>query len=131
LELGILESEAARRLGISIVTLSRWECDKVYPTWSQQPGVVAYLGHDPFTNPALGSPKGNETQGVAFLSSKSPANIGQEIVQHCLRMRKTRKQFAEEIGIDPKTIWGWETGRRRPSVALQRRIVECLQIGQS
>lgn len=131
MELGIFQTEAARRLGVSTVTLSRWECDKVYPTWSQQPGVVAYLGHDPFINSALGSPKSNETHGVAFLTSETPANIGQEIVHHCIKTRKTRKQFAKEIGISPKIIWGWETGRHHPSVALQRRIVDRLQIGQS
>jgi hypothetical protein len=69
LELGLRQSEAARRLGISTVTLSRWECDKVYPTWTQQPGVVTYLGPDPFINPVLGSPKSNETKAVAFLTS--------------------------------------------------------------
>ncbi len=56
LELGILQAEAARRLGVNTVTLSRWECDKVCPTWPHQPRVTAYLGYDPFTNPALGSP---------------------------------------------------------------------------
>src|SRR5437879_702492 len=35
LQLGIFQSEAAKRLGVSMVTLSRWECDKVYPTWPQ------------------------------------------------------------------------------------------------
>ncbi len=134
LQLGIHQSEAACRLGISTVTLSRWECDKVYPTWAQQPAVAAYLGYDPFTNPALGRPKSNETQFVAFLSSEAPANIGQEIVRHCIKMRKTRKQFAKEIGINAKTIRGWETGRRHPSVLLQRRIMEflksCAKIGQ-
>ncbi|HEX4121184.1 MAG TPA: helix-turn-helix transcriptional regulator [Verrucomicrobiae bacterium] len=128
MELGIFQSEAACSLVVSTVTLSRWECDKVYPTWAQQPRVVAYLGHDPFSNPALGSPKGNETQFGAFLAPKPPLNIGQEIVRHCIKMRKTRKQFAKELGIDPKTIWGWETGRRRPSVILQRQIEKALEI---
>jgi DNA-binding XRE family transcriptional regulator len=65
--LKIHQAEAARILKVSSVTLSRWECDKVYPTWPHQPSVIAYLGYDPFTNPALGRPKGNETPFVAFL----------------------------------------------------------------
>ncbi len=69
LQLKIRQAEAARILKVSTVTLSRWECDKVYPTWPHQPAAIAYLGYDPFTNPALGRPKGNETQVVAFLSS--------------------------------------------------------------
>lgn len=36
LQLRIHQSEAARMLKVSTVTLSRWECDKVYPTWAQR-----------------------------------------------------------------------------------------------
>ena len=51
LQLKILQSEAARRLQVSTVTLSRWERDTRYPTWPLQPRVVEYLGYDPFNNP--------------------------------------------------------------------------------
>jgi len=128
LELGIFQSEAARMLGISTVTLSRWECDKVYPTWPLQPAVVAFLGYNPFTNPALGSPKGNETKGVAFLLPEVPANIGQAIIRHCVKSRKTRKQFAKELGLSPKTLWNWVTGRRQPSGLLRKRTAAFLNL---
>jgi hypothetical protein len=95
LELGIFQSKASWILGVSTVTLSRWECDKVYPTWPKQPAVTAYLGFNSFTNPALGSPKGNEPHGVAFLSPEAPANIGQAIISHGIKARKTRQQFAK------------------------------------
>ena len=49
LQLKIFQPEAAHRLGVSMVSLSRWECDKVYPTAPHQPQIVAYLGHNPFT----------------------------------------------------------------------------------
>jgi len=110
-----------------MVTLSRWECDKVYPTWPHQRDLISYLGYDTFTDPALGSPKGNEPSGVAFLSSAAPTNIGQEIRKRRLQMRKTRKQFAKELGIDVKTLRNWETNRRRPSALLLRRIVKLFQ----
>ena len=48
LQLKIHQSQAARLLRVSTVTLSRWECDKVFPTAPHQPKIVAYLGHDPF-----------------------------------------------------------------------------------
>jgi len=108
------------------VTLSRWEYDKVYPTWPHQPKLIAYLGFDPFTDPALGSPKGNETYGVAFLSSKAAWNLSHQITRHRLQMKKNRKQFAKELGICPKTIWGWETGRCKPSAPLRARILVLL-----
>jgi transcriptional regulator with XRE-family HTH domain len=127
LELGIFQEEAARRLEVSTVTLSRWECDKVYPTWPQQPAVTTYLGYDPFTNPTLGSPKGNEPKGVAFLSSETPSNIGQAIIRHCIKERKTRQQIAKELGLSPKTVWNWLTGRRQPSALLRKRIEAVLE----
>jgi DNA-binding XRE family transcriptional regulator len=43
LQHGTRQSEAARLLKVSSVTLSRWECDKVYPTWAQQPSIVTYF----------------------------------------------------------------------------------------
>jgi DNA-binding XRE family transcriptional regulator len=50
LQLKIYQPEAARRLGVSMVTLSRWECDKVFPTAPQHAQIVDYLGFNPFPN---------------------------------------------------------------------------------
>jgi hypothetical protein len=74
----------------------------------------------------LGKPKGNETKVVAFLAPGAPEHIGKRIVSHCIKMRKNLKQFAKEIGISPKTIWNWQTGRRQPNPALPKRIVNFL-----
>ena len=54
MQLEIFQSEAARMLGVSTVTLSRWECDKVYPTPEYHQSIITYLGCDPFVN-ILGS----------------------------------------------------------------------------
>lgn len=128
LQLGIHQSEAAIRLGISMVTLSRWECDRAYPAWTQQPAVATYLGYDPFTNPALGRPGGNESQDVAILSSKSPSNLGEMIVQYAIRNRKTRNQVAAELGLSPKTVWNWITCRRQPSKSLRRQVLMLIRL---
>jgi transcriptional regulator with XRE-family HTH domain len=124
LQLKINQSEAARILEVSTVTLSRWECDKVYPTWDQQPRIIAYLGYDPFTDPALGRPLGNETHDVAFLSSTEPLSFGQQIINRRLELKKTGKQCAKELGVSDKTLRGWETGRREPTPELRKRAAE-------
>jgi transcriptional regulator with XRE-family HTH domain len=128
LQLKILQSQAAAKLGVSTVTMSRWEPDAVYPTWHFQPRIAAYLGYHPFTDPALGSPKGNETKFVAFLSSEAAENLGERIVAACIKARKTRKEFARKLGLSPKTVRNWQTGRRRPSSALLRRISKLIDI---
>jgi DNA-binding XRE family transcriptional regulator len=69
LQLGLLQSVAARLLRVSTVTLSKWERDVLYPAWSNQPKVTEYLGYNPFTDSALGRPLGNEHVPVMLLSS--------------------------------------------------------------
>ena len=120
------QDEVAVKLGVSDRTLSLWETDRVYPAWAFQPRLVSYLGFDPFNDPTLGRPKGNETSGVAFLSPDAPATIGQKIKQRRLKLKKTRKQLALEWGISVKTLWGWETERRQPTVHGQQKITKFL-----
>ena len=52
LQLKLFQPEAARRLEVSMVSLSRWECDKVFPTAPYHPKITAYLGYYPFNGSA-------------------------------------------------------------------------------
>jgi DNA-binding XRE family transcriptional regulator len=124
---GIRQSEAALKLGVSDRTLSLWETDRVYPAWAFQPRLTAYLGYDPFTDPTLGSPKRNEPSCVAFLSPNAPVTLGQKIKQHRLKLRKTRGQLASEMGVSPKTLWGWETNRWQPTAKGKKQIEAFLE----
>jgi DNA-binding XRE family transcriptional regulator len=121
--LEIRQSQAAKRLGVSKRTLSLWECDQVYPAWPQQPAVITYLGYDPFTNPELGRPKGNETKFVAFLAPTGPLSLGQQIKKRRMELKKNRTECAEELGVSVKTLWGWETSRCQPCATYSKRIV--------
>lgn len=123
----IKQSEAAQKLGVSDRTLSLWETDRVYPAWAFQPRLIIYLGYNPFTDPTLGRPKGNETQCVAFLSPGTPLTVGQKIKQRRLILKKTRRLLAKEWGISVKTLWGWETGRWQPTAEGQERITKFLK----
>jgi transcriptional regulator with XRE-family HTH domain len=125
---GLRQAEAAAKLGVNVRTLSDWETDRIYPSWNLQPRLTAYLGFDPFTNPALGRPKGNETGGVAFLSSATPMTTGQKIKNHRHTLKKTRKQMASEMGVSVKTLWGWETGRWQPTAEGQALIAKLLTV---
>ena len=124
---GLRQSEAALQLGVSERTLSLWECDRVYPAWAFQPRLASYLGYDPFNDPMLGSPKGNEPSDVAILSPNAPATTGQRINQLRLKLRKTRRQLAAELGISVKTLWGWETDRWQPTAKGQKQIEAFLE----
>jgi transcriptional regulator with XRE-family HTH domain len=119
---GLRQKEAAVKLRVSARTLSLWECDRIYPSWAFQPLLIAYLGYDPFTETGLKNPKGNETSCVAFFPPDAPITTGQKIKQHRLKLRKTRKQFASKLGVSTKTLWSWETGLRKPSIFVEKRI---------
>ena len=66
LQLQIHQSEAAVRLKVSTVTLSRWECDKVYPTWQHHPRLIEYLGYDPFASCGLQDPTATKPRALPF-----------------------------------------------------------------
>ena len=103
-----------------------WEGDKIHPAWNYQPRLIAYLGYDPFTDPMLGRPKGNETIGVAIFPNQGPSSFGLEVRRHRLARRLNRKKCALLLGVSAKTLWGWETGRHEASVQEQQRILEML-----
>jgi transcriptional regulator with XRE-family HTH domain len=123
LELQIHQSEAAVRLKVSTVTLSRWECDKVYPTWEHHPRLIEYLGCDPFVSSGLRDPYGNEPPGVAFLSS---ATLGDRIRSHRLELKLTVKECTKKLNVDVKTLHGWEKQQHQPPPTVQKRIIEFL-----
>ncbi len=131
LDLGKLQSQVADLLGVSKRTLSLWETDQVYPAWAYQPRLVEYLGHDPFTDPALGRPLGNESNGVAFLGLETPLSFGQQVKKHRLGQRKTGNQFAKELRVDAKTLSAWESGRREPIGQLRKRIEDLLRLART
>jgi transcriptional regulator with XRE-family HTH domain len=120
---GMRQKQIAAKLGVSARTLSLWECDRIVPAWAFQPRLIAYLGYDPFTETGRPNAEGNETQGVAFLSQDTPESIGQKIRQFRLKSRKSRKQFASELGVSIKTLWGWETNRWQPSPKCRKLLI--------
>ncbi len=85
LQLKIFQSEAARRLGVSTVTLSRWERDHTYPTWDYHDIITEYLGYDAFALCALRDPHLNETNGVTSLTTGS---LGKQLKNQRLTVQK-------------------------------------------
>jgi transcriptional regulator with XRE-family HTH domain len=50
-ELGLLQREAAERMGVSTDRVVNWENDKTAPVAAQFRPVVAFLGYDPTPEP--------------------------------------------------------------------------------
>ncbi len=123
LRLQIHQPEAAARLKVSTVTLSRWECDKVYPTLEHHPKIIEYLGYNPWVIYGLSDPYSHETPVVASLS---PTAIGNRIRMRRLERKLTVKECARMLKVDAKTLHGWEKHKHLPSPGMQEQIIEFL-----
>lgn len=125
-QLGQKQAEAARILGISTVSLSRWELDKGFPSWGYQQAVIDYLGYDPFKDFGIQDPYGNETGFVAFSSAEGLAPIGLLLHRRRLELKLTVKECARKLGVDPKSVIGWEKGRHEPCRRTRERVKQML-----
>src|ERR1035438_9912792 len=104
LQLHLTQRETAIKLEVTTVTMSTWERDLKYPAWENQPRITAYLGYDPFDDPTLGRPLGNEFNGVAFLIREVPKTSSEMVQKRRLELRKNKGEFAKILGVDPKTL---------------------------
>jgi transcriptional regulator with XRE-family HTH domain len=126
--LGLRQEESAVKLNVSCKALSDWETGRIFPSLTMQPRIVEYLGYDPFVVLPVGTPKGNETQGVAFLSSDSRTTTGQQIRGWRIGLKKTGKQMAAEMGVSVKTLWGWENDLWLPGFAGVKLVANGLSL---
>lgn len=108
------------------MTMSRWERDRVYPTWDFQPRLKKYLGYDPFAQPELGGPKSNETNGVAILTPEARNSFGKMVRKRRLELRKNQTEFAKMLCVDPKTLRHWERSVHSPFAKTMERVSRLL-----
>jgi transcriptional regulator with XRE-family HTH domain len=87
--LGLSQSQAALRLGVSAATILNWERGKRVPLPRMLGSVIPFLGYDPFPEPAT-------------------------LSERLLRERQKRgwsiREAARDLGIDPGTWGDWERG---------------------
>jgi len=78
----------------------------VKPSLTQIPKIIEFLGRDPFENKA---------DSLA------------ERIKDFRRVRGlSRKKLADQLGIDPSTLEGWETGKHQPTKKLLDKIKSAL-----
>jgi len=89
-------------------------------------------GHDSWQRPnrlkdfGIQVPYSNETAFVAFFSAEGPAPIGQLLRHRRLELKLTVKAFARKLGVDPKSVIGWEKGRHEPCRRTRERVEQML-----
>lgn len=93
LELGLLQREAAERLGVTEGTVVNWELGHTEPDLRMVPRVVEFLGKDP---------------------RPVPTTLAERVHRRRIGLGMTIELLASELGIDPGTLAAWERGCRRP-----------------
>jgi len=102
LDLKLTKRQLSLRFNVSDVTIYLWERNKVKPSLTQIPKIIEFLGRDPFENNA---------DSLA------------ERIKDFRRVRElSRKKLADQLGIDPSTLEGWETGKHQPTKKLLDKI---------
>jgi len=93
LELGLLQKDVAKILGVSQDTIYNWENNRTSPSLRSIPKIIEFLGYIPY-----------DIQGL------SP---GEELrlLRKCLGL--SQEKLAKGLGIDPSTLWRWEKGKRK------------------
>ncbi len=104
LDLGLLQKQIAKIIGVDETTILNWEGQRSTPALFCMPAIFRFLGYDPL--PAAETLRG-------------------KLTRYRLTHGITQKALAAKLGIDPCTLARWERGDRKPH-GLYLKLVERL-----
>ncbi len=90
LDLGLLQREVARLIGVSAATIGGWEAAGRDPEVRYLPAIIEFLGYNP---------------------EPEPRSFGARVAWHRRRRGLARKRLASILGVDPGTVTKVEAGR--------------------
>lgn len=102
MDLGLRQSDVARRLGAYTSTVNTWENHHFTPDVRFVPKIIEFLGYAP-----CGAPP------TTFSARLKAARTGAGL---------TRRQLAAKIGVHPGTVAKWERGEAEPSRGFRKQI---------
>ena len=91
LDLQLLQSDAAQKLGVTESCIRNWENNATTPAFRYWPAIIGFLGYNPL-------PK--------------PQTLVERLVQDRKIQGHSQKETAKRLGIDPSTLAGRERGKR-------------------
>lgn len=96
LDLGLLQREVAKRIGVTKCTIQYWETGRVTPALRFRPRIATFLDYDTY-------------------AGSTRESLAERLTAHRQRLGLSRKKLAALLRTDPSNIAGWETGRHRPT----------------
>jgi Mg chelatase-like protein len=101
LELGLLQKDAATRLGTCEATFANWEKGTRKPSVRYYPLIIEFLGYEPWP---------------------VPQSLGEKLMAQRRRLGLSVKRAARDMSIDEGTWTAWERGKRKPTKPSMRLI---------
>ena len=94
LDLNLLQSEVADRIGVHEQTITGWERNATVPEVRFIPVIIQFLGYNPF--PAA-------------------CSFPERLATARRALGLSQRKMAAKLGVDPATLMGWEAGRHQPT----------------
>ena len=107
LDLKLYQKDLSQFFGVNEGTINHWETNKHYPPVRFHPQIMDFLGYCPYT-PAQSMAEKLKAIRVTLLGL-------------------TRKEMAKRIGVDEKTLMGWERDERQPAKRYLRTLEAILK----
>lgn len=115
LDLGLSQSQAAKKMGVSPASVLHWELGQTLPELRFLRRIWAFLGQ--VVQPG----------SIAADEDSNPLlTLGERLCRARRHAAMTQQQLARQLGVDPCTIQAWETGRHQPQEWLLCRLREFL-----
>ncbi len=93
IELGLLQRELAKQLGVGEWALRHWERNTTAPAIRFVSRIIAFLGYDPYP---------------------VPKSLPDRLRAARRRQGISRRELARRLGLDEETLARWERGTRQP-----------------
>jgi transcriptional regulator with XRE-family HTH domain len=103
LDLGLLQREVAKEIGVTACTIQYWETNRVAPALRFRPRIASFLGHE-------------------LITQRPPESLSEKLEARRKHLGLSRKKLAALLGIDPTSIAGWETEKHKPTKKSQELI---------
>ena len=95
LDLGLLQRDVAKELGVDPASVYNWENNRTEPHIKLMPAIIAFLGYLPY-------------------GDMSTMTTGEKIVTYRQALGLNQEELAHKLGVDPGTLARWEKGKGKP-----------------
>jgi transcriptional regulator with XRE-family HTH domain len=107
MDLGLMQEDVARRVGVNKWTVLNWESGKTAPAVRFYPRIISFLGYNPLP------------EGETFQERLKAARQARGL---------SWKRLAKELGVWESTVRDWEMGIHNPTPRLRLRLHDMLDL---